>query len=274
MSTAPFILVSPASRGVGLGLTRHYLRTTSLPVYATHRSSDPAFVKSHILDAQGMDDSSAERLKLLGPVEMTDEASIKNAADKLSAELKRQAGEAGKEGAAYIHRAWFCAGILHPEKRFEELDYDQILKTFKVNVISHLLAMKHFAPFLPPRSSSSEQGPAKWIHISARVGSISDNNSLGGWPSYRCSKAALNQAIRTFDLNLNMKKIPALCAGIHPGTVHTDLVDGGAFWHGPDPAHGKFELPDAVERITSVVERLQENQRGRVWDWKGQEVQP
>ncbi|TFK56087.1 NAD(P)-binding protein [Heliocybe sulcata] len=273
MSSTPFILVTPASRGIGLGLARHYLRTTSLPVYATHRASDARSIQARILDGHDMKHVNPERLKLLGPVKLTDEGTVKDAADKLSAELKQQAGEGGKGEAGHIHRAWFCAGILHPEKRFEDLEYEQVLETFKVNVISHLLAMRHFSRFLPPRGAATQQGLAKWIHISARVGSISDNNTMGGWPSYRCSKAALNQAIRTFDLNLKMKKMRAVCAGIHPGTVHTDL-DGGAFWHGPDPEHGRFELADAVQRITQVVEGLQECQRGRVWDWKGDEVQP
>ncbi|EPQ59569.1 NAD P-binding protein [Gloeophyllum trabeum ATCC 11539] len=266
---APFILVAPASRGIGLGLARHYLRTTSLPVYATHRARSPSSVKARILDAPHLDNVDKDRLRLLDSLELTDEASIKNVADKLAADLKERGGD---DHAGCIHRAWFCAGILHPEKRFEDLDNGQILQTFKVNVVSHLLAMKHFSRFLPPRNSPSKE-QAKWIHISARVGSVSDNKTLGGWPSYRCSKAALNQAIRTFDLNLKTKKLPAICAGIHPGTVHTDL-DGGAFWHGPDPARGKFELPDAVERIARVVEELDEHQRGRVWDWKAEEVLP
>lgn len=36
--TRPWILTSPSSRGIGLALTRHLLRTTSLPVVATART--------------------------------------------------------------------------------------------------------------------------------------------------------------------------------------------------------------------------------------------
>ena len=118
--------------------------------------------------------------------------------------------------------------------------------------------------------SNTASSLAKWVHVSARVGSVSDNR-LGGWYSYRASKAALNQVIRTFDLHLQAKKLPAICVGVHPGTVKTDLSK--AFWKGVPP--GKLFEPDfAAEKLAEVVRKLGAAQRGRVWDWKGDEVKP
>jgi NAD(P)-dependent dehydrogenase (short-subunit alcohol dehydrogenase family) len=55
-----------------------------------------------------------------------------------------------------------------------------------------------------------------------QVGSISDNR-LGGWYSYRASKAALNQLTRTMALELARKKLPVAAVLLHPGTCDTGL---------------------------------------------------
>jgi NAD(P)-dependent dehydrogenase (short-subunit alcohol dehydrogenase family) len=131
--------------------------------------------------------------------------------------------------------------------------------------------MKHFARFLPsaPMSSSlSEEPLAKWVHITARVGSIGDN-SKGGWYSYRASKAALNQVMHTFDLHLKQKKLPAMAVGMHPGTMKTEMSKD--FWKSGPKDHSR-EPEEAAEHVLGVVEKLEENQRGRVWDWAGEEV--
>ncbi|MCX7281704.1 MAG: hypothetical protein NTX21_09150, partial [Alphaproteobacteria bacterium] len=52
--------------------------------------------------------------------------------------------------------------------------------------------------------------------------SIGDNR-LGGWYSYRVSKAAINQAIRTSSIELARRAPDAICQALHPGTVDTGL---------------------------------------------------
>lgn len=264
MSPTPFVLIAPASRGISLALTRHYLRHTSLPVFASHRSDADDVVRKRILDDLPAVDPA--RLHLLR-LELTSEDSIASAADALAAALPTP--------DAHIHTAFFTAGVLHPERRPEDLDASTILETFQVNAISHLLLMKHFSRFLPKSATHAKDNEqtatlAKWVHISARVGSVSDNR-LGGWYSYRASKAALNQAIRTFDLHLKTKKMPAISVGVHPGTVKTDL--SRSFWGGV-PKEKLFEPEYAAERLVEVVEGLREGQRGRIWDWAGKEVLP
>ena len=61
---------------------------------------------------------------------------------------------------------------------------------------------------------------SKVINLSARVGSITDNG-LGGWYSYRMSKAALNMFTKTSSVELKRSNI--LTMSIHPGTTDTDL---------------------------------------------------
>lgn len=208
----------------------------------------------------GLSDVDPSRLQLLR-LELMSEDSIAEAAATLKQKLP------GK--GSFIQTAFFSGGILHPERKPTDLNAEDILDTFKINVISHLLCIKHFSQFLPRQSDMSSESPiSKWVHVSARVGSISDNR-LGGWYSYRASKAALNQVIRTFDLHLQTRKTPTICVGVHPGTVRTDLSKD---FHGNMLSSKLFEPEYAAEKLADVVGNLQTEQRGRVWDWAGKEV--
>ncbi|KZP24599.1 NAD(P)-binding protein [Athelia psychrophila] len=255
MPANPFVLVTPATRGLSLALTRQFLKTTKFPVYATHRSGSADQVKKHILSP--LKDVDPDRLTLLN-LDLTSEDSIGAAADSLSSALER---------GSYLHTGFFTGGMLHAEKQPADLDMATLQATFQINVISHLLLIKHFSRFLPEKSDGVD-GLAKWVHVSARVGSISDNRR-GGWYSYRSSKAALNQVIKTFDLQLQMKKTPSMCVGVHPGTVKTDLSRD--YWTGT-PKDGLFEPEHAAEMLVDVVANLKDSQRGKVWDYAGKEV--
>ncbi|KAJ8518357.1 hypothetical protein ONZ45_g4561 [Pleurotus djamor] len=256
MSINRFLLVSPSTRGLSLAITRHLLKTTDLPLFATHRADNKDEIRERILSPlKGVD---GDRLRLL-KLDLTSEESIAAAADSLAKQVPDDAS---------IHTAFFTGGILHPEKQPADLNARDITETFQINVISHLLLIKHFSRFLPNQRAQLDE-PTKWVHMSARVGSIQDNQR-GGWYSYRSSKAALNQVIKTFDLQLAMNKTQAMCVGMHPGTVKTDLSKG--FWDSKDVKDKAFTPEDAAEKVVGVVEQLQVNQRGKVWDWAGKEV--
>ena len=260
MSLKPFALVTPSTRGLSAALTKRLLAKSELPVYATYRQGNPERVKDELLrPLNGIDPSRLNMIHL----DLEDETSIRSAAEKLDEMLPPD---------SYLHTGFFTGGILlNPEKQPGDVNLATVQKTFSVNVFSHLLLMKHFARFLPSASmasSLSDKPPAKWIHITARVGSIADNRK-GGWYSYRASKAALNQTMHTFDLHLKQKNLPAMAVGIHPGTMKTELSKD--FWKST-PKDRLREPDEAAERVLGVVERLGEDQRGRVWDWAGEEV--
>ena len=102
------------------------------------------------------------------------------------------------------------------EKSWRQLDPAAMARAFAVNAIGPALLMKHFLPMLP------RFGKCVFATLSARVGSISDNR-LGGWYSYRASKAALNQSVRTGAIELRRSRPDAICVALHPGTVATPL---------------------------------------------------
>ncbi len=142
------------------------------------------------------------------PVELTDEASIADAAARL-------------HGAGPFHRIVDATGALTidgagPEKRLADLDPAIMARAFAINAIGPALLLKHFTGLLP------RSGRCVFATLSARVGSIGDNR-LGGWYSYRASKAALNQLLRTAAIEVARRRPEAILLALHPGTVRTGL---------------------------------------------------
>lgn len=119
--------------------------------------------------------------------------------------------------------------------------------------------------------------------LSARVGSINDNK-LGGWYSYRASKAAQNQLTRTISLELARKSVPAICVGLHPGTVRSALSKEFTGGPGAEPQEretreaearrekGEFETDESASLLTGVLSRLSRDDSGFVWDYAGRKV--
>jgi NAD(P)-dependent dehydrogenase (short-subunit alcohol dehydrogenase family) len=109
---------------------------------------------------------------------------------------------------------------------------------------------------------------AVFAALSARVGSISDNR-LGGWHSYRASKAALNMLLRNLAVELGRSHPQAVVAGLHPGTVDTGL--SRPFQKGV--ADGKLFAPAySAERLLAVLDGLTPADSGGVFAWDGARI--
>jgi NAD(P)-dependent dehydrogenase (short-subunit alcohol dehydrogenase family) len=111
-------------------------------------------------------------------------------------------------------------GVLHsdqwmPEKKLDDLNSEQLLKLLQINAVGPGLTIKHFSKLLDPAGSVMAS-------LSAKVGSIEDNR-LGGWYSYRASKAALNMLIKTAAIELSRTKPNSALLALHPGTVNSRL---------------------------------------------------
>jgi NAD(P)-dependent dehydrogenase (short-subunit alcohol dehydrogenase family) len=100
------------------------------------------------------------------------------------------------------------------------------------------------------------------------VGSISDNG-LGGWHSYRASKAALNMLIRNFALEMGRTHKHGVIVGLHPGTVDSRLSQPFQ----SNLPNGQLTAPDvAAANLLGVLSALGPAQSGRVFDYKGDEI--
>ena len=174
-------------------------------------------------------------------------------------------------------RVAFCIpGILHPEKSPQQIDPENALQMLKINLLGPLLLSKHLTTLLPRKSSAvnphSNLPPTATLALmAARVGSTSDN-SLGGWYTYRASKAGVINLAKSVDIYLRQRcGEKAMCVALHPGTVKTDLSK--EFWAGV-PKEKLFGAEDAAGKLCGVLETLGVKGRGRCWDWKGEEIPP
>lgn len=265
-------LVTPSSRGIGAALTRHLLRTTAptVPIVATARS-DVEGTKEKLLASLDISDSQASRLDVQ-PCDVLAEESI----SILARYCKDRYNDKAKNKDAHLRTALMVPGMLIPEKSPEKIEYDGALETLKLNLLAPMMLVKYFSPMLPRKAmklSNLEGLPASAVMalMSARVGSITDNRK-GGWYSYRASKAGVNQLARSTDIFMQMQNGKnAMCVSLHPGTVKTGLSE--AFWQST-PAEKLFSPEFAAERLVQVVTGLDENGRGKCWDWEGKEIPP
>jgi len=268
----PWTLVTPASRGIGFALTRHLLRTlpASVPVVATARS-DLAGVRESVLSSLKLSDSQSSRLDVQ-ECDVLSEASIA----KLAAYCRDRYNDKSKDKNAHLRLGLMIPGMLIPEKAPDKIEYASALETLKLNLLAPMMLVKHFSGFLPRKSVKleSEEGlpdSAVMALMSARVGSIGDNR-LGGWYSYRASKAGVNQLVKSTDIFLKMQSASnAMCIGLHPGTVKTSLSED--FWKST-PKEKLFSPEFSAQSLIDVVNGLEESSRGKCWDWAGKEILP
>ncbi len=163
-------------------------------------------------------------------------------------------------------RVIVATGVLHhgfePERSYRSLDAGHLLRDYHVNAVGPALAAKHFLPLAP------RDRPAVFAALGARVGSIGDNR-LGGWHSYRASKAALAMLLRTLSIETGRTHPHLLVAGLHPGTVDTAL--SAPFQRGVRP-EALFDAADAAKRLLEVLDRLGPSDSGGVFDWAGRRI--
>lgn len=189
-------------------------------------------------------------------VDILDETTIENAASHLA--------EAGIAPRLII----VATGLLHkngkgPEKSLRDLDADWMVENFRANAIGPALIAKHLLPLMP------KTGSICFAVLSARVGSVSDNR-LGGWHSYRASKAALNMLVRNISIEWQRKNPEAIIVGLHPGTVETLL---SAPFKG-NPATERFPPAQAAAQLLDVLEALNVDQSGQLFAYDGTVIAP
>lgn len=154
------------------------------------------------------------------------------------------------------------AGGIGPERTYKRLDPGAMARVFAINTIGPALIAKHMLPLMP------RGRPFTFAALSARVGSISDNR-LGGWHSYRASKAALNMLLRNFAIEMARTHPESVIVGLHPGTVDSAL--SAPFQSGL--AEGQLTAPQtAAANLIEVLAQLTPAQSGRVFDFRGEEV--
>ncbi len=158
-------------------------------------------------------------------------------------------------------------GILHtpengPEKSVTQVESDFFLQNMQVNALASLM----LAGAVKDRLSKSSD--SVFAAVSAKVGSIEDNR-LGGWYSYRCSKAALNMALKTLSREWRRSHPKCCIAALHPGTTDSPLSQP---FQANVPAQKLFSPAQTADYLLSIIARLAPEDSGKFWAWDGAEL--
>ncbi|WP_122500665.1 SDR family NAD(P)-dependent oxidoreductase [Pseudomonas viridiflava] len=237
------VLICGASRGIGLALCAALLaRDDVAQVWAVAREASTSTGLAKLAEQYG------QRIQRVDC-----DARNEQALEALVSETL--------EGCEHLHLVISALGILHqdgakPEKGLAQLTLASMQASFATNTFAPILLLKNLLPLL-------RKQPTTFAALSARVGSIGDNR-LGGWYSYRASKAALNQLLHTASIELKRLNQASTVLAIHPGTTDTELSQP---FQANVPEGQLFEPAFSAERIIEVVGAHGAADSGSFWDW-------
>ena len=142
-----------------------------------------------------------------------------------------------------------------PEKSLAAIEASSMAKVFEINAVGPALILAQIERILVA------DRPSVVGVLSARVGSIGDNG-IGGWHSYRASKAALNQIVHGAAIEIGRKRREAAIVALHPGTVETPFTAGY-------PGHSKATASEAAANLCNVMMGLDASKTGQFFDYSG-----
>lgn len=242
--TGESVLIVGASGGIGRALLHHYLATPRYSlVCAVSRSARPGE-----LEQQG------ERLQWFESD--YSQVSIGDVLRSVASRCKR------------MSRVVICNGILHnervaPEKALARLDAATMLEVLQANVVVPASWVAALPTVLGARSECVV------AVLSARVGSIGDNR-MGGWYSYRASKAALNMTLKSAAVEYARRFPGVKLLAFHPGTTDTEL--SRPFQRGVAPE--KLFTPAFVaQRLSALLDELTPDGELSFLAWDGRSIE-
>ena len=258
-------VVTGASRSMGLEFVKQLLSRTEGKIVACilRPGSSPAL--DEFLGHLSRDDRARIHVT---PLDVTSEEQIVQLAEELNTMYGR------------VDALFNVAGVLGdkkntagPEMNISQLDQSWLAAQFQVNAIGPLMITSKLAPLLKARKGRNtylrETGSKESVvvNLSARVASLSDNTGGLAWYSYRMSKAALTQGTRTASHELRRQGTWSI--SLYPGMTDTDMSK---------PFQSKmmkekglvFPVSFTVGRLLDVVDAMEEDQSGGMFDWAGQ----
>ena len=238
-------LIQGASGGLGRALAERAL---------TEGAFDQVILTSR--DLSRLDWASDPRASHVA-LDLSDDLSVERAAQEVA------------ERCDQLNLVITTAGLLSdpargisPEKKLLDLERAALQAVFDVNCFGPFLWYRALHPLLRHR------GELTLATLSARVGSISDNR-LGGWYSYRASKAAQSMMTKTLSLELGRYNSRSIVVGLHPGTVDTALSRP---FQSRVPPERLFSPERAARQLWEVIQGLRPAQTGQCLAWDGSEV--
>lgn len=189
------------------------------------------------------------------PIDAEKPDSVLAAAESVSQSLQR------------VHLLINTVGFLHtehqqPEKSLRAVTAKNLQRAFIVNSTLLPLLAQAFGRLI------RHDEPAVLASLSARVGSIEDNQ-LGGWYSYRASKAAHNMLLKSISREWRISHRNVTVAALHPGTVQSRLSKPFVTERYPN----RVLTPDECARsLLDVIYGLRGKDTGSFLDWQGKSI--
>ena len=231
----PILLVTGASRGLGLEFTRQYA-AEGWDVIACCRSPQ----KAKELQALAKENKKI-RIETLDVSDFTAPAKLAEKLKDTSIDvLINNAGVYSGTNAKHDDSQTF--GTMNAEA------WSTVLRT---NTIAPIMVTQALTPLM------SKKG-AKIVMISSGMGSI--ENAGEGVIAYRTSKAALNAAMRSIAMTLRAQHVSVI--SFHPGWVKTDMGGSGA----------DITPEQSVSGMRKVIGGLTEKQSGGFYRYSGEVI--
>lgn len=236
------ILITGASRGIGLLLSRLYAGQPETRVYATCRAPERAG------DLRSLAEESRGAVHIL-QLDVTSDASIATCAAQVRDEVTSL--------DVLINNAGVLPGGVAAREpsssAFGSLSAEAVLGVFRTNTVAPVMVSQAFAPLL--RTGSRP----RIINVSSDAGSFS-RTATGCSYSYPASKAALNFMTRCMAADL--KDAGIIVVAVHPGFVRTEMGGPGA--------HNEPE--ETVPSLAAVIDRLSIEDTAGFYNWDGQVI--
>lgn len=166
-----------------------------------------------------------------------------------------------------LHLLINTVGMLHdgeqrPEKRLSDVSPENLAHALTVNAMLLPLLGQAFGAML------RHDEPATFASLSARVGSIEDNG-MGGWYSYRTSKAAHNMLLRTMSREWQVSHRNVTLLALHPGTVESSLSRP---FISRNYSKRVLQPGEAAQALLGVMAASGPERSGSFLDWRGEHI--
>ncbi len=230
----PTVLITGANRGLGLGLTKAYLKK-GWDVIATCRNPEKAN------ELKGLSGNLE-----IHSLDVIDFAAV----DSLAGELKGRAIDVLINNAGVLGSPAFEKG--GAGQTLGDMDYDGLRHTLEVNTIAPLKITEALLPNI------EESDQKKVVTITSAMGSL---EAMGdGFITYRSSKCAVNSIMRNLSIGLKEKGITV--AVLHPGWVRTDMGSEAA----------PLAIEESVKGLVAEIDKLDLEHTGCWKDHAGETI--
>lgn len=219
----PTCLIIGASRGIGREFVNQYL-SEGWEVHATARKAE---------DLKSLTDAGATAYE----ADAADENSLIALAEAVPGQLD-----------VIVHNA----GVTAREGPIGDIEPDEWEHVMRVNALGPILSARRLVPKL-------KQPGGTFAMLTSKMGSIADNG-MGGFWSYRMSKAALNMAARNMAHQFEGDGVGIVA--LHPGHVQTEMGGGSA------PTTPK----ESVEGLRRVISETRPGNDRYFVDFRGQTI--